>query len=58
MSDRVENYEKGMENLKTLEHVLDASPEYQLTESQGLVSAKPHKNKEAESSDAKAKIAC
>lgn len=54
----MENYEKGMENLKTLEHVLDASPEYQLTESQGLVSAKPHKNKEAESSDAKDKIAC
>ena len=31
LSDRVENYDKGIENLKTLEQVLDTSPEYQLS---------------------------
>ncbi|MCI9082989.1 MAG: hypothetical protein HFI70_12015 [Lachnospiraceae bacterium] len=48
LSDRVENYGKGMENLKTLEQVLDASPEYQLPEPQGLMSARSYKNKVAE----------
>ena len=48
MSDRVENYGKGMENLKTLEQVLDTSPEYQLPEPQGFMSAKSYKNKVAE----------
>ncbi len=48
LSDRVENYDKGMENLKTLEQVLDTSPEYQLTEPQGLMSEKSYKNKAAE----------
>ena len=48
MSDRVENYDKGMENLKMLEQVLDTSPEYQLPEPQGLMSAKSYKNKVAE----------
>ena len=48
LSDRVENYDKGMENLKTLEQVLDTSPEYQLPEPQGLMSAKSYKNKVAE----------
>ena len=38
----------GIENLKTLEQVLDTSPEYQLPESQGLMSAKTYKNKLAE----------
>ena len=37
-----------MENLKTLEQVLDTSPEYQLTEPQGLMSEKSYKNKAAE----------
>ena len=48
LSDRVENYDKGMENLKTLEQVLDTSPEYQLPEPQGFMSAKSYKNKVAE----------
>lgn len=48
LSDRVENYDKGIENLKTLEQVLDISPEYQLPEPQGLMSAKSYKNKVAE----------
>ncbi len=48
LSDRVENYDKGIENLKTLEQVLDTSPEYQLPEPQGLMSAKSYKNKVAE----------
>ena len=39
---------KGIENLKTLEQVLDTSPEYQLPEPQGLMSAKTYKNKLAE----------
>ena len=48
LSDRVENYDKGIENLKTLEQVLDTSPEYQLPGPQGLMSAKSYKNKVAE----------
>ena len=48
LSDRVENYDKGIENLKTLEQVLDTSPEYQLPEPQGFMSAKSYKNKVAE----------
>ncbi len=48
LSDRVENYDKGMENLKTLEQVLDTSLEYQLPEPQGFMSAKSYKNKVAE----------
>jgi len=53
LSYRVENYDKGMENLKTLEHVLDTSPEYQLPEPQGFMSAKSYKNKVAEPFGAK-----
>lgn len=48
MSDRVENYDKGIENLKTLEQILDTSPEYQLSEPQVLMSARSYKNKVAE----------
>ena len=48
LSDRVENYDKGIENLKTLEQILDTSPEYQLSEPQTLMSAKSYKNKVAE----------
>lgn len=46
--DGVENYDKGIENLKTLEQVLNTSPEYQLPEPQGVMSAKTYKNKLAE----------
>ncbi len=48
MSDRVKNYGKGIESLKTLEQILDTSPEYQLPEPQGLMSAKSYRNKVAE----------
>lgn len=48
LSDRVENYDKGIGNLKTLEQILDTSPEYQLSEPQTLMSAKSYKNKVAE----------
>ena len=48
LSDRVENYDKGIESLKTLEQMLDTSPEYQLSEPQALMSAKSYKNKVAE----------
>ena len=48
LSDSVENYDKGIENLKTLEQMLDTSPEYQLPEPQGFMSAKSYKNKVAE----------
>jgi hypothetical protein len=48
LSDRVENYDKGIENLKTLEQMLDTSPKYQLPEPQGFMSAKSYKNKVAE----------
>ena len=48
LSDRVKNYGKSIENLKTLEQILDTSPEYQLPEPQGLASAKSYKNKAAE----------
>lgn len=48
LSNRVQNYDKGMENLKTLEQVLDTSSEYQLPEPQGLMSARSYKNKVAD----------
>lgn len=44
----MDNYDKGMENLKTLERMLDTSPEYQLPEPQGFMSAKSYRNKVAE----------
>lgn len=48
LSDRVENYDDGIEDLKTLEQVLDTSPKYLLSEPQGLMSAKSYKSKVAE----------
>jgi cell division protein FtsB len=48
LSNRIQNYDKGMENLKALEQVLDTSLEYQLPEPQGLMSARSYKNKVAE----------
>lgn len=48
LSDRVKNYDKGVESLKTLEQMLDVSPEYQLASPQGLMSAKSYKSKMAE----------
>ncbi len=48
LSDRVRNYDKGIDDLKTLESVLDTFPDFQLSEPQGLTSAKSYKNKVAE----------
>ena len=48
LSNRVANYDKGMNNLKTLEQAFDTSPEYQLAEPQGFMSAKSYRNKVAE----------
>lgn len=48
LSNRVKNYDKGVESLKTLEQMLDVSPEYQLASPQGLMSARSYKSKMAE----------
>lgn len=56
LSDRVENYDDGIEDLKTLEQVLDTSPKYLLSEPQGLMSAKSYKSKVAEPMLQKLKI--
>ena len=48
LSARVENYDKGVESLRTLGQALDTSPEYRLSEPQGLMSAKSYKNRVAE----------
>ena len=48
LSDRVKNYDRGVESLETLDQVLDSAPEYQLAEPQGLMSAKTYRNKVAE----------
>ena len=48
LSDRVKNYDRGVESLKTLGQMLDSAPEYQLAEPQGLMSAKTYRNKVAE----------
>ena len=45
MSDRVRNYDKAAETLKEMETVLNTSPEYQLPEPQGLMTAKSYKSK-------------
>ena len=48
LSDRVKNYDRGVESLETLGQMLDSAPEYQLAEPQGLMSAKTYRNKVAE----------
>ena len=48
LSDRIKNYDRGVESLETLDQVLDSAPEYQLAEPQGLMSAKTYRNKVAE----------
>lgn len=45
LSDRVLNYDKGLDTLTGLENQLDTAPEYQLPEPQGLMSAKSYKAK-------------
>ena len=45
LSDRVRNYDKAAESLQEMETALNTSPEYQLPEPQGLMSAKSYKSK-------------
>ena len=49
LSERVLNYDDGLENLKNVEEMLDTAPEYQLSEPQGFMTAKAYKTKIAES---------
>ena len=48
LSERVLNYDDGLENLKNVEEMLDNAPEYQLSEPQSFMSAKAYKMKIAE----------
>lgn len=48
LSERVLNYDDGLENLKNVEEMLDNAPEYQLSEPQGFMTAKAYKTKIAE----------
>ena len=48
LSERVLNYDDGLENLKNMEEMLDTAPEYQLSEPQGFMTAKAYKTKIAE----------
>ena len=48
LSERVLNYDDGLENLKNVEEMLDNAPEYQLSEPQSFMSAKAYKTKIAE----------
>lgn len=48
LSDRILNYDEGLERLQTVEEMLDTAPEYQLSEPQGFMTAKAYKTKIAE----------
>ena len=48
LSDRILNYDEGLERLQTVEEMLDTAPEYQLPEPQGFMTAKAYKTKIAE----------
>lgn len=48
LSDRINNYDKGLKELADLEVALDTSPKYQLSEPQGFMTAKSYKTKMAE----------
>ncbi|MDL2289522.1 plasmid recombination protein [Clostridia bacterium OttesenSCG-928-F22] len=45
LSQRIENYESGKKAVSEIAKMLDTSPEYQLAEPQGLMSAKNYKSK-------------
>lgn len=45
LSERVKNYDNATETLKEIETALDTAPEYQLSEPQGLMTAKNYKSK-------------
>lgn len=48
LSDRISNYDKGLEDLSDLEVALDTSPNYQLPKPQGFMTAKAYRTKIAE----------
>lgn len=48
LSNRILNYDEGLERLQTVEEMLDTAPEYQLSEAQGFMTAKAYKTKIAE----------
>ena len=48
LSERVLNYDDGLEKLRNVEEMLDNAPEYQLSEPQSFMSAKAYKTKIAE----------
>ena len=48
LSERLLNYDDGLENLRNVEEMLDNAPEYQLSEPQSFMSAKAYKVKIAE----------
>ena len=48
LSDRILNYDEGLERLQTVEEMLDTAPEYQLSEPQGFMTAKAYKTKISE----------
>lgn len=43
LSDRINNYDKGLKDISDLEIALDTSSEYQLPEPQGFMTAKAYK---------------
>ena len=45
LSERVLNYDDGLENLRNVEEMLDNAPEYHLSEPQSFMSAKAYKTK-------------
>ena len=45
LSERIHNYDEGINDLTELTNSLDNSPEYQLPEPQGLMSAKAYRSK-------------
>ena len=48
LSDRINNYDKGLKDLSDLEIALDTSQKYQLPEPQGFMTAKAYKTKMVE----------
>lgn len=48
LSDRINNYDKGLKDISDLEIELDTSPKYQLPEPQEFMTAKAHKTKMVE----------
>ena len=48
LSDRIDNYDKGLKDISNLEVALNTSPNYQLPEPQGFMTAKAYRTKVAE----------